>query len=297
MKSTLTDTLILFSIYRRLATQEELYRYQYKTNISRSDIHQAALAVPGVIYRDGFYGFESEFQELWEVRQEKDRETLRRYRKIQRYGKFLISMPFIRGVFVAGSLTFSSGNPSKSSDIDLFVVTADQYIWIARLGITLLTHILGIRRRGEYDENLFCLNHYITESQMYRSDHDMYSALLYSDYLPIGKDSQTMLARFWEVNSWRQEYYPQARPREHIVLSQIQSFREKRVIEWSLSISGLAWICNAFTKKIQQKKIQSNALTKVPHARIKATDEELEFHPYPNTYTLQKSFQTRKKTV
>jgi predicted nucleotidyltransferase len=278
-------------------TKEELYRYQFQTSIPLSEIHQSALAVPGIKYQNGFYGFASEFQELWTLRQIKDRESLRRYRKIQRYGKLLISCPFVRGVFVAGSLTFASGNANQNSDIDVFVVSADQKIWIARLFITMITQIFGIRRRGDYDENLFCLNHYVTESNLYRDDQDMYSALLYSDYLAIGRESQQTLSKFWEVNAWRKKFFPQAITREHINLVSIKTCFFKKTLEQFMQRTGLAWLLNRFSQSIQESKIKSNQLTQVAGARIKATDQELEFHPYPNTYKVQKAFQAKLRSL
>ncbi len=230
MAQSLTETLILFSVHRRLATKEELYHYQYRTNIPLDEISSEALAIPGVIYRAGMYGFEDEFEDLWKLRQEMDRETIRRYRKIQRYGKILISIPYIRGIFVAGSLAFSSGNAKEGSDIDVFVVTAVDRIWLARFGITLVTQLLGIRRRGSYDENLFCLNHYVTEDALYRKDHDIYSAELYSDYIPVGQESSEMVQKFWKANLWRKDFYPQIRERKYPLFANISTWWGKKII-------------------------------------------------------------------
>lgn len=291
---SLVDTLILFSVHRRLATKEELYHYQYQTTIPLEEISAVALAVPGVMYQDGMYGFEDEFEHLWKLRQEMDRETIRRYRKIRRYGKVLISIPYIRGIFVAGSLAFSSGNAKQGSDIDIFVVTAPNRIWLGRLGITLMTQFLGIRRRGEYDENLFCLNHFVTEDNLYRGDHDIYSAELYSDYIPVGAESVGTLQKFWETNAWRTDLYPQIRQRRYPLFAGITTWWGKRGIEKVLDISGTAWLLTQWVRFLQKKKITRNPLTRIESARITATDTELEFHPYPNTIRIQERMKQRK---
>ncbi len=189
-RQTIIETMLYFSAQKRLATVEELYRYQVRGRIPRDRISSIIGTIPEIRFERGLYGFADEFKQLQTLRQEKQRETLRRLRKIQRYGRVLISLPYVRAIFVAGSLSFSTGNAKKSSDIDVFVVLAPHRIWLGRLYLTLVTHVLGIRRRGEYDENLFCLNHYVTSDNLSRYDHDIYSAELYSDYIAIGSSSQ-----------------------------------------------------------------------------------------------------------
>jgi hypothetical protein len=165
---------------------------------------------------------------------------------------------------------------------------------VGRLLLTLATQILGIRRRGEYDENLFCLNHYVTQSNLERCDHDMYSALLYSDYIAVGQESRQQLQEFWDDNAWRLDYYPYALPRQHSMVSRTPQWKGKKYLEALLEYIGIATMLNFITKRLQQKKIQNNPLTQVEGARIKAEDSELEFHPYPNSAKMIQRFNQYK---
>ena len=287
MNYPLLPTVAFFSANGRLASKEELYHYQVQTSISFSDIHAQACAIPGVIFRYGVYGFEEEFSDLWRRRQEVIRESSKRYQKAQRWGKVLISIPFIRGVFLAGSLTLSTGNAKETSDIDIFIVTKSKRIWLARFLLTVVTHIFRIRRRGEYDVNLFCLNHYVTEDNLFRDDHDLYAAHLYGSFISVGRESQQTLETFWQENLWIKDFFPQLFVRK-VPFLQLDCFPGKYLVEMFLEATGLARLSNYLLGHWQRRKILSNPLSQAVQARIKAKDDELEFHPVPNTYRLQR---------
>lgn len=287
MEYPLLPTITFFAANNRLASKEELYHYQVQTSIPLSEIHNQACSIPGVIFRDGVYGFEENFSKLWQRRQEVIRESSKRYRKARRWGRVLTSIPFIRGVFLAGSLTLSTGNAKKTSDIDVFIVTKAQRIWLARFLLTVVTHIFRIRRRGEYDVNLFCLNHYVTEDNLYRDDHDLYAAHLYGSFIAVGKESQQTLEEFWRENSWIQEFFSQL-PKRKVPFLQVNSFTGKSFVEMLLEGTGLARLSNYLLGHWQRRKILANPLSQAVQARIKAKDDELEFHPVPNTYRLQR---------
>ena len=282
MQHPLLQTFAYANAQRRLLTLEEVYRYQIKTQYTLSQIASEIPKIPQITTQYGLYGLRVDFDELLALRQEKGRESIRRYRRIKAYAKLLISIPYIRGIFLAGSSSFSTGNAKKESDIDVFIITKANKMWLARLLLTSITHILGIRRAGMIEENRFCLNHYITDNALSRPDHTLYSAQLYSDYIAIGAESQNILNTFWEQNSWRQNLYPYAIPREYPDMSTIQPYRVKYIIEYIWNHASVD-IGNTFAKWIQIQKIKSNSIQSNPSNRIQVSDTELEFHPEPNS--------------
>lgn len=52
------------------------------------------------------------------------------------------------------------------SDIDLFIITAPKRMWISRLLITWIFHILWVRRHWKKTKDRFCLSFFITENAM-----------------------------------------------------------------------------------------------------------------------------------
>ncbi|MGA1046495.1 MAG: hypothetical protein ACO3UU_00645 [Minisyncoccia bacterium] len=283
-------TLAYANSQRRLFTIEEIYRYQIGSNYSLSELVLELSKVPHIRVENGLYGLDIDFEYLLNLRQEKGRESIRRYRRIIKYARLLISIPYIKGIFLAGSSSFSTGNAKQSSDIDIFIVTDPNRMWFARFELTIITQLLGIRRAGDLEENRFCLNHYITANNLERLDHTLYAAQLYSDYIAIGAESQDLLQKFWQVNSWRQDYFVQTIPREYPVLSQLRSYPIKNWIETFLNHFSIDF-WNYLAKLIQRKKIKSNSIQSNPHNRIQIDDTELEFHPEPNSMKADKIMQ------
>jgi|694.fasta_scaffold12109_5 hypothetical protein len=275
-------TLAYANSQKRLLTLEEIYRYQIGSNYSISELGFEITKIPQIRTENGLYGLNINFDELLNLRQEKGRESIRRYRRIIKYARLLISIPYIKGIFLAGSSSFSTGNAKKSSDIDIFIVTDPNRMWFARFWLTIITQVLGIRRSGELEENRFCLNHYITSNNLERLDRTLYAAQLYSDYVAIGSDSRVLLQKFWQANPWRQDYLKYAISREYPVLSQLQPYLIKSWTEKFFNhFSVYFW--NYIAKLIQSQKIKSNTIQSNSHNRIRIDDRELEFHPEPNS--------------
>jgi len=288
MSQDLLKTFAYFTAQKRLVTIEEVHRYQLHTRYTLQELETQLQHIPQIHYQNGLYGLKEYYDTLLPLRQEKGRESLRRYRRLQKYGQLLTNLPYIRGVFIAGSTGFSTGNAKKSSDIDLFIVTKANTIWISRIIITIITHILGIRRVGDNEENRICLNHYITDNNLIRSDQTIYSAQLYADYIALGHHSQQVLNQFWQANQWIYDIFPQAKPRIYHIFSHIQYSPWQYRCEWILDhLSPDIW--NTLAKWLQTRKIQSNSIQPTPHNRIQVSDRELEFHPEPNSPKIEQT--------
>ena len=289
MKALLKTLAYAYS-QKRLFTIEEIYRYQIDSNYTILELEQELAKTPQIRLQNGLYGLEQDFDKLLALRQEKGRESLRRYRRVIKYARLLISIPYIQGIFLAGSSSFSTGNAKKSSDIDVFIITDPNRMWFARFWLTIITQILGIRRAGELEENRFCLNHYITSNNLTRLDHNLYSAQLYSDYIAIGVESQILLEKFWQANAWRKDYFMQANAREYPVLSQLKPYPIKNWLESFFNHFSIDF-WNYLAKLIQRQKINSNTIQSNSHNRIQIDDSELEFHPEPNSIKAEKIMQ------
>ena len=283
-------TLAYANSQKRLLTLEEIHRYQIGSRYSLSDLAVELTKNNQIKAHQGLYGLSYDFEKLLALRQEKGRESIRRYRRVIQYARLLISIPYIKGIFLAGSSSFSTGNAKKSSDIDIFIVTDPNRMWFTRFWLTIITQTLGIRRVGDLEENRFCLNHYITANNLERLDHTLYAAQLYSDYIAIGQSSQDLLQKFWQANLWRQDYFNQASSREYPSLSQLQAYPIKNLLEWFFNHFSID-IWDKLAKLIQRQKIRSNSIQSNAHNRIQIDDTELEFHPEPNSIKAEKIMQ------
>ncbi|MEX0597590.1 MAG: hypothetical protein WD512_13950, partial [Candidatus Paceibacterota bacterium] len=104
--NSLIKTLAYAYSQKRLLTIEEIYRYQIGTNYSLSELIVEISKISQIRSENGLYGLHIDFEELLNLRQEKGRESIRRYRRVMQYTKLLISIPYIKGIFLAGSSSF-----------------------------------------------------------------------------------------------------------------------------------------------------------------------------------------------
>lgn len=286
-KKLILETMIFFSLNKRLVTKEEIYQYQIKSKISFSELELVLAKIPNIIFKKGLYGFDWEFEKLFELRQHKIRESIKRFRKVRKYAKLIINIPFIKGAFLAGSTAFSTGNANSQSDIDVFIVTEKNRIWFARFLIMIITKIFRIGRRGDFDENLFCLNHFVVENYLQRSNYDIYASEIYIDFLPIGKNSKKILSEFWKKNNWIRDFYPNLQPRSNQIFSYIKTSKWKFYFEKIINLFGGDFI-NVFLKKVQILKINKSFRRENFFGRITFNDNELEFHPNSTDFRLEK---------
>ena len=188
-----------------------------------------------------------------------------RERRIRRFGWGLKFIPFVRGVSLAGSQVM--GQQKKESDIDLFIVTDNQRMWLARTLVTAYFQVLGLRRHGPKVANRFCLNHYVAGGKKISQHRNFYTALEYAKLRPLVYASGQ--AEFIKANQeWLGVFFPNWQPpkTEHEKSSRIQSGLEKifsgKFGEW-LEQRLKAW---------QLPKIKTEKY-------ILVEDDELSFHP------------------
>ena len=288
--NSLLDTMIFFSLNKRLVTLEEIYQYQIKSKIKLENLEKILNKLPNIVFRKGLYGFDWEFEKLFYIRQNKVRESIKRFRKVRKYAKLIINIPFVRGAFLAGSTAFSTGNANSQSDIDVFIVTEKNRIWFTRFLLMVITKIFRIGRRGDFDENLFCLNHFVTKNYLHRKNYDLYASEIYIDFLPIGRDSQNILSKFWEKNEWIREFYPNLAPRKNKIFQDIRSSKSKFLLEKIINLLG-GNLINSLLKNIQILKINKSFEREKLIGRITFNDNELEFHPNSFDFRLENQIQ------
>ncbi|MCT4617397.1 MAG: hypothetical protein N4A38_04265 [Candidatus Gracilibacteria bacterium] len=85
-------------------------------------------------------------------------------KKTEKYLKYINFLPGIRLVAIVNSLSMKAAN--KDSDIDLFIVTTPNSMWLNRILITLFFAILGQRKTKNKHAGKFCLSFFITENNL-----------------------------------------------------------------------------------------------------------------------------------
>jgi predicted nucleotidyltransferase len=143
--------------------------------------------------------------------------------KAQSVGKFLYQFPFVRGIAVSGSL--SKDFADQHSDIDFFIITKRNRMWIARSLMQVYTKVSMLVGRG----HLCCMNYYIDEEALELCDQNIFTAIELKTLLPVA--GEEMFTKFFAGNEWVNDYLPNCEFRKQ----QAPTARPgllKRVGEW-----------------------------------------------------------------
>ncbi len=107
--------------------------------------------------------------------------------------------------------TLSMYCSDEDSDIDLFIVTEQNRMWLVRVLITGIFQILGVRRHGKKVAKRFCLSFFCTTEWMdfntFRLDHDIYLAYWIYYLKPIFDKNNTYEELRKLNENWTEEFF------------------------------------------------------------------------------------------
>lgn len=140
-------------------------------------------------------------------------------------GGFLYQFPFVRGIGISGSL--SKNFAGQDTDIDFFIITSGNRLWIARTLMHLfkkLTFITG-------HQHLYCMNYYIDEEALLIDEQNIFTATELITLLPVCGNGT--MHHFYDRNDWAGNFFPnQKLGRQSVVSGRPGWF--KKGVEWLL---------------------------------------------------------------
>jgi hypothetical protein len=125
-----------------------------------------------------------------------------------RGAKLLYQFPYVRGVCISGSL--SKRCADEKADIDYFIITRANRLWIARTLLHLfkkLTYLRGHQHR-------YCMNYFVDEEAMEIIEKNIFTATELLTLMPVSGNGG--LVKFFQANNWTSQFLPhyRDRPRE-----------------------------------------------------------------------------------
>jgi hypothetical protein len=129
----------------------------------------------------------------------------------RRVGTWLRIIPSVTLVGVTGGVAVNNAVPND--DIDLFIITARDTLWITRALVTFCVEVLGIRRHPDDTnvKNKICLNMFMSESVLAipKKEQDLYSAHEVLQMEPLWARGNSY-RQFLEANIWVKKILPVA---------------------------------------------------------------------------------------
>ncbi|WPU91332.1 hypothetical protein SNE25_18605 [Mucilaginibacter sabulilitoris] len=227
IKKNILSTLAYFDVFNYPLTREEICLFlPVKYESVPFDVAMACLIGSRLIYRfDKFYTLKND-PYLILRRNEGNQKAAEMVKTARKVGDILIKFPYVRGIAISGSL--SKNYADDESDIDLFIITAPNRLWIARTLMHFFKKLTFLVNKEHY----FCMNYYIDEQSLEIEEKNIYTATEVVTLIPIQGD--ITFADFFTANAWTRGFLP-----NHIMrVSTAKSLPKiilKGMIEWLLN--------------------------------------------------------------
>jgi predicted nucleotidyltransferase len=209
-------------------------------------------------------------KEIVERRLIGNKKAMEYIQKAQKISKFISAFPFVRGIFLSGSV--AKGYADKNSDIDYFIVTAPGRLWLSRTLLILYKKIFLLNSK-----KYFCLNYFIDTEHLEIPDKNIFTAIELSYLLPTYNEELSQ--RIIENNSWVNEYLPNFEKSTTSIIPTKNNFLKRNVEKLLSGFFGnkLDDFCMSMTEKFWKRKYRkTHGLDSV---NIRCKKYVSKFHP------------------
>ena len=201
LSDSILKTLAYFDIFGYPLLPEEIRLFlslpatETEVNVSIMELENE-----GCIFRIGsFYSLHND-QRLIQYRKDGNTRAIPLLQTANRVGRILYRFPFVRAVGISGSL--SKNFAAAGADIDFFIITAPNRLWIARTLMHFLKKLSFLSGR----EHWFCMNYYISTDALLIGEKNIFTATEIVTLMPVcGK---TTFEQFFTTNSWIEDFFP-----------------------------------------------------------------------------------------
>lgn len=193
--------LTYFDIFRYPLTAEEIRSYlDQSCNEIEFTTALQNLTTAGKVFRlDKFYSLQNDLS--LSARRINGNEKANSLLKIaERIAKTLYKFPYVRAVGISGSL--SKRFADEHADIDYFIITKSNRLWIART----LLHIFKKNPFLKDRHRHYCMNYFVDEAELVIEEKNVYTATELFTMIPMAGNGS--MKKFFEANCWSCIYFP-----------------------------------------------------------------------------------------
>lgn len=186
-------TILYFSIFNYPLKLEEIYNFSVSNNKTRIAADLDELVARNVIVKEGDYYLAVHNPGHIEKRIKGNQMAVDALVKARQKAAFISKFPFVEAVGVSGSL--SKGYYDQDSDIDFFVITKPNKVWLCRTFLMLYKKIFLLNSR-----KYFCINYFMSSGSLEVQEKNRFTATEIKTLIPFhGKKA---FEDFYRSNDW-----------------------------------------------------------------------------------------------
>lgn len=215
VSQNILKTLLYFDIFNYPLESKEVYHFLQSNHVTEKIINEKLhqLADEGLTYKFGKFFSLHNNDSMIDRRIRGNQEALRFMELARRQAQLINRFPFVRAVMASGSL--SKGYMDETCDLDFFVVTKANRLWIARTLLVLYKRLF-LKNSHKY----FCVNYFIDENNLEIEEKNLFTATELTTLVPLSGDGYQH--RLMNANTWVRDFLP-----NHRVVNNIESKEEE----------------------------------------------------------------------
>lgn len=194
-------TLGYFDLFHYPLTIEELRAF-HPANCAAAEFDAALLHLEErkkVFAVGPFYALHND-EELAKRRVKGNQLAAVHLQRAKRVARLLSAFPFVKSVAVSGSL--SKNFATEKTDIDFFIITEKNRLWLARTCMHLYKKLTFLTGRQHW----FCMNYYIDEAALEIPEQNLFTAM---EIITLkSMEGHSAFSGFLSANNWTGQYFP-----------------------------------------------------------------------------------------
>lgn len=203
LEEAILSTLRYYSLFSYPLLANEIHRFLNITaSLKDVEAKLSLMLLNKEVYISsaGFYTMDAQPQ--WTNRRlEGNRLAEKLLEKSNRYIRKIIQFPFVKSVAISGSL--SKYYTDEDGDIDYFIITDKNRLWIARTLLHLFKKTSFLRKNEHY----YCMNYFVDETALEIDQKNVYSAIETVTLIPVF--NQALISKLKQTNKdWVLKYLP-----------------------------------------------------------------------------------------
>ena len=224
LRQNLLRTIAYFDLFNYPLAIEDIRRFlDVETDEMSIEKEVRALVCEGCLYRVGDYYSLQNNPALAQRRIRGEAHADELLVIAERNARLLYQFPFVRGICISGSL--SKRCADERADIDYFIITRSNRLWIARTLMHLLKKLSYLRGH----QHRFCMNYFIDGEALEIKEKNIFTATELLTLMPVCGNGA--LDEFFEANEWTSSYLPHYRDRHWTAKGYHRTSLLKRVLE------------------------------------------------------------------
>ena len=200
-ESGVVKCLLYFDTFNYPLTFEEIYCFCGVKIKAENELHtiiKSLLSRDLIKHKDLFY-FVNADESIIERRLKGNLLAQKVMPKALRYGRFIAQFPFVETVCISGSL--SKNYFDENGDVDFFIVTKPQRLWLCR------SILVGFKKIFLFNSRkYFCVNYFVGSDNLNIPDCNAFTATEIASLIPVY--NLTGYSNFIKENHWIYNYLP-----------------------------------------------------------------------------------------